>query len=71
VSDGDDDPEPELIELGLGRRDGDPDAIYTVASSIWISNEGILYVGSEAMRRSAPAFWLSGTGGVSTRSSNN
>jgi hypothetical protein len=55
VSDGDDDPEPELIELGLGRRDGDPDAIYTVASSIWISNEGILYVGSEAMRRSAPA----------------
>jgi molecular chaperone HscA len=55
MSDGDDDPDPELVELGLGRLDGDADAIYTVASSLWISDDGLLYVGSEAMRRSAHA----------------
>jgi molecular chaperone HscA len=50
-----DDPEPELIELGLGRRDGDEDAIYTVASSVWVSDDGLLYAGSEAMRQSLEA----------------
>jgi molecular chaperone HscA len=45
--------DPELIELGLGRRDRDIDGgAYTVSSSIWISNEGLMYVGAEALRLS-------------------
>jgi hypothetical protein len=51
-----DDPdlEPEMVELGLGRRDADLDlSVYSLASSIWISDEGRMFAGSEAMRRSA------------------
>jgi molecular chaperone HscA len=59
VSSGDNS-EPELIELGLGRRDGEENTIYSVASSIWISDEGRIYVGSEAMRRSAKALLVEG-----------
>lgn len=48
------DPEDaDLVELALGRRDNDLDAaVYTVASSVWISNDGLLYAGSEALRKS-------------------
>lgn len=51
-----DDPdlEPELIELGLGQRDADLDSsVYSLASSIWISDDGRMFAGSQAMRRSA------------------
>jgi molecular chaperone HscA len=58
------DEDPELIELGLGKRDGDSDAIYTLASSVWISDEGLLYVGSEAIRKSQI---LLGSGSVRRR----
>jgi hypothetical protein len=52
---GEDDLDPHLIELGLGKRDGDLNAIYTVSSSIWVSDDGLLYVGSEALRKSLDA----------------
>lgn len=44
------------FELGLGKLDGDLDrAVYTVSSSLWISNGGLLYAGSNAFRNSAGA----------------
>ena len=51
------DPRPlDLIELGLGRRDSDQDgAVYSVSSSIWISQDGYMFAGSEALRQSAHA----------------
>lgn len=54
VADSSEDPDPLLVELGLGKLDRDLDgAIYSVASSVWISNDGLLYVGSDALRKSA------------------
>lgn len=52
----DDDPDPtDLVELGLGRRDSDQDgAVYSLNSSIWISQDGYIFAGSEALRQSAP-----------------
>jgi molecular chaperone HscA len=46
-----DDPLPDdMIELGLGRRDHDPDgSVYGVSSSVWISDEGLMFAGSEAL----------------------
>lgn len=44
----------DLCELGLGALDGDLDGSqYTVSSSVWISDDGLLFSGSEAMQRSA------------------
>lgn len=57
------DPDPddvELIDLALGRLDNDLDgAVYTVASSVWIADNGLLYAGSEAVRKSMQAGVLS------------
>jgi molecular chaperone HscA len=47
-----------LKDLGLGRRDNDIDnSAYTVASSVWISDEGLMFVGSEALRRSGSLYY--------------
>jgi molecular chaperone HscA len=44
----------DLLELGLGEIDGDLDSsLYSVASSVWISDEGLMYSGSHAMKQSA------------------
>jgi molecular chaperone HscA len=43
----------ELLELGLGRRDRDLDSsMYTVSSSVWVSDDGLMFAGSEALRQS-------------------
>jgi molecular chaperone HscA len=49
------DPDPaDLVELGLGRRDRDQDgAVYSVNSSIWITQDGYMFAGSDALRQSA------------------
>jgi hypothetical protein len=50
---GDDDHDPTLFELGLGRRDHDLDSsAYTLSSSVWISDDGKMFAGSEALRQS-------------------
>lgn len=42
------------LELGLGKLDNDLDgAVYSVASSVWISDDGRMFAGSEALRLSA------------------
>ncbi len=48
------DPEDaDLVELALGRRDKDLDgAVYTVASSVWIGDDGLMYAGAQALRKS-------------------
>jgi hypothetical protein len=44
----------DLLELGLGRIDGDLDnSPYTVASSVWVSDDGKMFAGSHAIRRSS------------------
>lgn len=52
---GSDDPIPEdLKELGLGEIDGDLDGSkYSVASSVWISDDGFVFAGSHAMKKSS------------------
>ena len=44
--------EPRLLDLPLGKMDGDPDnSVYAVSSSIGIDNEGLVFAGAEAVRR--------------------
>jgi molecular chaperone HscA len=44
----------DLKELAIGDIDGDLDrSIYSVASSVWISDDGLMFAGSHAMRRSS------------------
>ncbi|MCC6263994.1 MAG: rod shape-determining protein [Bryobacterales bacterium] len=46
----------DLVEIALGRRDNDIDrAVYTVASSVWISDDGLMHAGSSAMLKSMEA----------------
>lgn len=47
-------PDPsDLVELGLGLRDRDEDrAVYSVSSSVWISDDGLMFAGSNALRQS-------------------
>jgi hypothetical protein len=52
AEEGDDEETMLHFDLGLGKRDGDLE-VYSVASSVWISDEGLMFAGSEAMRRSA------------------
>ena len=53
----DENPDPLLLELGLGRQDGDIDgSAYTVSSSVWISDEGLVFVGSQALRHSMNSY---------------
>lgn len=47
-----DEVEPELLELALGKREGAPDgSVYPVSSSVWIEDDGLMFAGSEAVRR--------------------
>ena len=44
--------EPDLLELPLGKTDGDLDnSIYAVSSSVWIDDQGLVFAGSKAVRR--------------------
>ena len=53
VATNEDDDEVTLVEIPLGDLDGDVDrSVYAVASSIWIDETGLVFVGSEAIRRS-------------------
>jgi hypothetical protein len=47
-------PDPsDLVELGLGLRDRDEDrAVYSINSSVWISDDGLMFAGSNALRQS-------------------
>ena len=46
-------PNGGLLELGLGRSDHDVDSsVYTVSSSVWVSDDGLMFAGSEALRQS-------------------
>ena len=43
---------PDFLELPLGKKDGDLDnSVYAVSSSVWIDDEGLVFAGSEAVRR--------------------
>ena len=45
--------EPDFQPLPIGVADGDRDqAVYEVASCVWIDDDGLLFVGSEAVERS-------------------
>lgn len=46
-----DDP-PQLAPLPIGKADGDLDnSVHEVSSSIWIADDGLLFMGSEAVKR--------------------
>ena len=48
----DDEKEPELLPLPIGKADGDLDgSVHEVSSSVWIDDDGLLFLGSEAVRR--------------------
>ena len=48
-----DDDEPELLPLAIGKADEDLDgAVHEVISSVWIDDDGLLFAGSAAIRRS-------------------
>ena len=48
-----DDDEVALLEIPLGDLDNDVDgSVYAVSSSVWIDETGLVFVGSEAIRRS-------------------
>jgi hypothetical protein len=50
--------EQQLLDIGLGRRDDDIDrSAYTVTSSVWISDDGLVFVGSEALRQSIGSYY--------------
>jgi molecular chaperone HscA len=40
------------IDLGLGKLAGEPNAVYAVSSSLWIEDDGLVFVGPTAVRRS-------------------
>lgn len=43
----------QLIEIGLGLEDGDQETVYPVSSSVWIDDDGLMWFGAEAIRRSS------------------
>ena len=48
----DDEEEPELLPLPIGKADGDLDGyVHEVSSSVWIDDDGLLFLGSEAVKR--------------------
>ena len=52
AANGDDD-EVDLVEVPLGGLDNDIDgSVYAISSSVWIDETGLVFVGSEAIRRS-------------------
>jgi len=53
-----DDGNPQLLDIGIGRRDDDIDrSAYTVTSSVWISDDGLVFVGSEALYQSIGSYY--------------
>ena len=45
-----DEEEPELVPLAIGKADGDRDgSVHEVSSSVWIDDDGLLFMGSEAV----------------------
>lgn len=47
-----DEEDPELLALPIGKADGDLDgSVHEVSSSIWIDDDGKLFMGAEAVRR--------------------
>lgn len=48
----DDEEDPELLPLPIGKADGDLDgSVHEVSSSVWIDDDGLLFMGSEAVNR--------------------
>ena len=48
----DDEEGPELLPLPIGKADGDLDGyVHEVSSSVWIDDDGLLFLGSEAVKR--------------------
>ena len=47
-----DDEDPELLPLAIGKADEDLDgSVHEVSSSLWIDDDGLLFMGSEAVRQ--------------------
>lgn len=47
-----DEPEPELLPLPIGKADGDLEqSVHELSSSVWIGEDGLLFMGSEAVTR--------------------
>jgi molecular chaperone HscA len=47
-----DEEEPKLIELALGTEGAERDgSVYAVSSSVWISDDGLMFAGAEAVQR--------------------
>ena len=47
----DDKEDPELLPLPIGKADGDLDgSVHEVSSSVWIDDDGLLFLGSEGVR---------------------
>ena len=47
-----DEEEPELIPLPIGKADEDLDgSVHEISSSVWIDDDGLLFMGSEAVKR--------------------
>ena len=47
-----DDKDPDLLPLAIGKEDDDLDgSVHEVSSSLWIDDDGLLFMGSEAVRR--------------------
>ena len=45
-----DEEEPELVPLAIGNADGDRDrSVHEVSSSVWIDDDGLLFMGSQAV----------------------
>ena len=58
----DDEDEPKLSPLPVGKADEDLDgSVHEVSSSVWIDDNGLLFVGSEAIKRGMVYGDLSGT----------
>ena len=56
AAEGDD--EVDLVEIPLGDLDNDVDgSVYAISSSAWIDDKGLVFVGSEAIRRSQAAVY--------------
>ena len=51
--------EGDLVEVPLGDLDNDvDDSVYAIPSSVWIDETGLIFVGSEAIRRSQATVYL-------------
>lgn len=46
----DDEEDPELLPLPIGKADGDLGSVHEVSSSVWIDDNGLLFLGSKAVK---------------------